>query len=77
VSSLEEGFCFSLWTATISMLDPRDDSVLLSEVYSAKGFGPDPTRAGLDAQRRLRVEVFSKFARQARDKFETSFGSGG
>jgi len=76
-SRLDEGFCFSLWTATISMLDPRDDSVLLSEVYSAKGFGPDPARAGLDAQRKLRVEVFSKFALQARDKFKTISGSGG
>ena len=77
VSSLDAGFYFSLWTATISVLDPRDDSVLLSEVYSAKGFGPDPARAGLDAQRKLRVEVFNTFARQARDKFEKNFGSGG
>ena len=77
VSSLDEGFCFSRWSATISMLDPRDDSVLLSQVYSAKGFGPDPARAGLDAQRKLRIEVFGKFARQARDKFQTSYGSGG
>lgn len=77
VSSLDAGFCFSHWTATISVLDPRDDSVLLSKVYSAKGFGPDPARAGFDAQRKLRLEAFNKFARQARDKFETSFGSGG
>lgn len=77
VSSLDAGFYFSLWTVKISVLDPRDDSVLLSEVYSAKGFGSDSARAGLDAQRKLRVEVFNKFARQARDKFETNFGSGG
>jgi len=77
VSCLDKDFYLSRWSAAVHMLDPRDDSLLLSGVYSAKGFGPDPIRAGLEAQRKLRIEVFNKFARQARDKFETNFGSGG
>ena len=74
---LDVGFYFSRWSAAIRVLDPRDDSVLLSEIYSAKGFGADPERAGLDAQRKLRVEVFSRFARMVRDKFDLTFGKDG
>ena len=73
---LEAGFCFSRWTASFQITDPRDDSLLFADVYSAKGFGPDPLRAGQDAVRKLRIEIFNKFAKDARDKFDLSFAAG-
>ena len=75
-SGLEAGFCFSRWTAACRITDPRDDSLLFAGVYTAKGFGLDPERAGQDAVRKLRVEIFNKFAKDARDKFDLSFAAG-
>ncbi|HUU30010.1 MAG TPA: hypothetical protein VM123_19570 [archaeon] len=75
-SSLDHSFCLSRWTAAIRLVDPLDDSVLLSEIYSAKGFGPDPQRAGLDARRKLRAEIFTKFARAAGHKLDLSLQEG-
>ena len=69
---LEDGFCFSRWTAAISLQDPRDNSVIFSELFTAKGFGPDEKRAAMDAQRKLKLEAFTQFARLARDKFDMS-----
>ena len=69
---LDDGFCFSRWTATISLQDPQDSSVIFSELFTAKGFGPDEKRAAMDAQRKLRLEAFLKFATLARDKFDMS-----
>jgi hypothetical protein len=76
-SVLGDGFCLSRWTAAIALIDPQDDSIFFTETYSAKGFGPDMQRAGFDAQRKLRIEIFARFARSASDRFNSKVKDGG
>lgn len=76
-SVLGDGFFLSRWTAAIAFIDPQDDSILFTETYSAKGFGPDMQRAGFDAQRKLRIEIFARFARSASDRFNSNVKNGG
>ncbi|MBN2290168.1 MAG: hypothetical protein JXQ83_12610 [Candidatus Glassbacteria bacterium] len=72
--NLETGFCLSRWSAAISLLGPDGNTVLVQKVLTAKGFGPDPERAAGDARRRLRDEVFDKFAGEAREELGRTFG---
>jgi hypothetical protein len=72
--ALEAGFWMSLWTASIRLADPRDEEVFYTGVLNAKGFGPDPERAGLDARRKLRAEVFGRFASSARERLDLVLG---
>ena len=73
-NSLGDGFCLSRWSATISLLDPDGNTILVQKVLTAKGFGPDLERASLDARNKLRQEVFAEFAQQAREKLSLTLG---
>ncbi|MEA2063707.1 MAG: hypothetical protein U9P14_08425 [Gemmatimonadota bacterium] len=69
-ASLGDGFYLSRWSASISFTGPDENTVLAREAFYAKGFGPDPERASSDALRKLRVEIFHTFARQARQELD-------
>lgn len=73
-NSLGDGFCLSRWSATISLLRPDENTILVQKVLTAKGFGPDLERASLDARHKLRQEVFAEFAQQAREKLNLTLG---
>ncbi len=64
--TLGEGFALSRWSVLLELSDPREGTVLLSESFPVKGFGPDGPRARLEALRQLEREVFPRFARSAR-----------
>lgn len=71
---LEQGFWFSLWSASLRLVNPLSGEVILAGEYTAKGFGPDIERAGLDARRKMRLEIFPRFAREARERLDSLLG---
>lgn len=68
---LEQGFWLSLWNASFRLVNPISGEVILACDYTVKGFGPDIERAGLDARRKMRLEVFPRFAREARQRLDS------
>ncbi len=74
---LEPGFHCSRWNAALSVNDPSGRNILFSAEYAVKGFGIDPERAVLDAMRKLRTEVFVKFATQALEHFQYNLAGEG
>jgi hypothetical protein len=69
-NTLEPGFNFSRWNAALSISDPSGRDILFAAEYQVKGFGIDPTRAMLDAMRKIRSEVLAQFAAQAFEQLE-------
>jgi hypothetical protein len=68
VDKLGDDFFISRWSVAFGLLHPDENTILVQKVLTAKGFGADPERAGMDARRKLKNEVFPEFAVYARDK---------
>ncbi|MCE5271999.1 hypothetical protein LLH00_12050 [bacterium] len=74
VTALEDGFKVCLWNLSLQLSSPVSGEMVASFDYTAKGFGPDETRATQDGLRKIRLETLPRFARELRERLDLTLG---